>query len=355
MWKKIDKHIYQCNGAMAESAGSANIRATGRARLVAKARCIRALLYFHAVDCWGNVPLVVSSDYRLNESIGRTPKEEVYEQIIFDLQYAVQHMGNSYPAAERARPNRLTALALLSRVYLFQEQWELAARAATDVISSGVYSLEASLTNVFLKGSNEVIWQFAPSTGSSSHTPGFDHLPINIEDNNLPQFVLDHNLYTSFDLTDRRKIEWVGTKPSGPNYYAYKYKQRLSPMAGRTEYTVILRLAEQFLIRAEARAQLNQLPEAIADLNILRLRASAEEFAVTSSTELVLAYVEQERYRELFADWGAHRWFDLKRTGRINAVTGSLKGSNWESTDALWPIPLEQLLTNPKLEQNDGY
>ncbi|MDD2426102.1 MAG: RagB/SusD family nutrient uptake outer membrane protein [Bacteroidales bacterium] len=74
--------------------------------------------------------------------------------------------------------------------------------------------------------------------------------------------------------------------------------------------------------------------------------------STTLSKEAALAAVEQERRIELFTEWG-HRWFDLKRTGRVNAVIGALKPS-WTSTAALYPLPQDQLL-NSNMEQNPGY
>jgi hypothetical protein len=68
----------------------------------------------------------------------------------------------------------------------------------------------------------------------------------------------------------------------------------------------------------------------------------------------LLLAVEQERRVELFVEWG-HRWFDLKRTKRSDAVLGPLKGANWQSTDTLYPIPSDAIRTNQALTQNPGY
>jgi hypothetical protein len=57
---------------------------------------------------------------------------------------------------------------------------------------------------------------------------------------------------------------------------------------------------------------------------------------------------------ELFTEWG-HRWFDLKRTGRSEAVLGPLKGASWQSSDVLYPVPLDELQRNVYLQQNPGY
>jgi len=90
----------------------------------------------------------------------------------------------------------------------------------------------------------------------------------------------------------------------------------------------------------------------LGDVNIIRQRAGLSPLVLTDKSTLLLA-IEKERQTELFSEWG-HRWFDLKRTGRADAVLGAEK-SNWKSTDALYPIPAVEISKNPKLTQNPGY
>jgi hypothetical protein len=129
-------------------------------------------------------------------------------------------------------------------------------------------------------------------------------------------------------------------------YYPYKYKQRI-PTTPSEDY-MLLRLGEQYLIRAEAAAELGNLTGALADVNIIRARAG-----LAGSTA-----VRKERRTELCFE-GANRWFDLNRTvndtkypsnGQITAVL-----SGWQPYDALYPIPLAQRELNSHLIQNPGY
>jgi len=119
---------------------------------------------------------------------------------------------------------------------------------------------------------------------------------------------------------------------------------------------MLLRLAEQYLIRAEARAQLNDIKGAATDLNVVRTRAGLGATAAANQTDMVGA-VLQERRVELFTEPG-HRFFDLKRTGTIDAVMGAaapLKGGNWASFMQYWPIPTADILADPNLTQTPGY
>jgi hypothetical protein len=116
---------------------------------------------------------------------------------------------------------------------------------------------------------------------------------------------------------------------------------------------MVLRLAEQYLIRAEARARLGKVPESQADINAIRSRSGLSNTTAADPAALLLA-IEKERQVELFSEWG-HRWLDLKRTGRADAVLGAEKPTDWQPTDALYPIPQNEILSNPLLTQNLGY
>ncbi|WP_394334799.1 RagB/SusD family nutrient uptake outer membrane protein [Niastella vici] len=116
--------------------------------------------------------------------------------------------------------------------------------------------------------------------------------------------------------------------------------------------SIVFRAAEIYLIRAEARAQQNNLTGAAADLNVIRSRAGLPATTATTPTEYLDA-IFRERKFELFTEWG-HRWFDLIRTGNANTVLGALKPT-WRPTAALFPIVTQVLLSNPQLTQNPGY
>ncbi len=115
----------------------------------------------------------------------------------------------------------------------------------------------------------------------------------------------------------------------------------------------MLRLAEQFLIRAEARAKTHNIMGAITDVNAIRRRAGLRELPATLGETDLIAAIAQERRIELFAEWG-HRWMDLKRTDKIDDVLKPIK-PQWRNTQKFYPIPLLELTTNPNLTQNPGY
>ncbi len=116
------------------------------------------------------------------------------------------------------------------------------------------------------------------------------------------------------------------------------------------------RVAEQYLIRAEAKAQLGDLKGALEDLNTIRDRAGLADYN-SSSQEQIVDEIIHERQIELFSEWG-NRWLDLKRTDKVDAVmtdVSSQKGGIWNSFDRLYPIPFLDLQKDPNLVQNPGY
>jgi hypothetical protein len=142
------------------------------------------------------------------------------------------------------------------------------------------------------------------------------------------------------------------TTPAGIFHFPYKYKAGQA-VTTTTEYAIVLRLAEQYLIRSEARAMLDRIVESEADLSVIRQRAGLPAVNGLSKPAL-LDSIQLERKFELMFENG-ERWINLKRTGTADAVLGPLKAPDWVSTDQLYPIPQMERLRNPNLSQNPGY
>jgi hypothetical protein len=344
--------INVANNAIAGITGS-NFSSSYKNQLLGECKFWRAYCYFNLVNYFGGVPLVTTTDITANATLPRASVDTIYSQIVADLKSAESLLPTSYPSAERARVNQYTASAMLARVYLYQKNWAAAEAEATTVINSGTYSLNPTLSSVFIKTSNEIIWQVISNTGSAGIT-GVTQMGYNwIPSGTIPNFVLYDTLARTFEAGDQRKVSW--TQPLLYNgttyYYPYKYKIRTISVSGN-EYNVMLRLAEQYLIRSEARAMQNNLSGAASDLNTIRARAGLGVTPAATQADLLLA-IEKERWVELFTEM-SDRWFNLKRTGRIDAVL-SLTKPQWQSFQALYPIPTTEITANPKLVQNPGY
>lgn len=366
-WNQMYNYIYQANATINALDASTKVSMSLKNQLIGESKLVRAISNFYLVNIYGDVPIVTRTDYLSNKLVARSPQQEVYQQIILDLKDAQMLLTDGYagpdgsPVTERVRPNSAAATALLARTYLYLQKWDSAEIEATKVINDTKYHLNSDLNSVFLKNSNETIWNLEiPNTGYNTND-ALSFLLAYFYNGGQPSvtypFVVSDDLVNDFEPGDLRKLNWIisATVASITYYFPYKYKLFYTGGAPE-EYPALLRLAEQYLIRAEARAKLNDLFGASSDLNVIRNRAGLGSATQTSQGELLSA-IYKERRVELFTEYG-HRWFDLKRTGRIDAVMGNItpkKGGTWESTDQLYPIPLPEIQADPNLVQNPGY
>jgi hypothetical protein len=362
-------------------------------QVLGEAEFMRAFFYFNLVNEYGAVPLVTSTNYVTNSSIPRSSVDTIYAQIISDLRDAQSRLTNNYLDGtnaitnNRIRPNQDAATALLARAYLYTGNWAGADSAATVVINNTTqYSLD-SLNSVFLANSTEAIFQLEPTGIGGVNTPeGYWYIlsadPASFSTATQGKMAtISTSLLNAFEPGDNRQTDWVGsytdstTTPATTYYFPYKYKLGSYGNAAVTEYSMILRLGEQYLIRAEAEIEQGQTAAGIADLNVLRSRArGAATLAVPnplpplsagmSKTAAMTALV-QERRIELFSEFG-HRWYDLKRLPGLSNPSGSLadevmpaataaKGGTWNDEWELYPVPLTEMEADPKLVQNPGY
>ena len=350
IWGFGYNYIYQANAIIEGLEKTGNISAEIKNRLLGEAKFIRAFCYFYLVNLFGDIPLVVTTSYEQNAVLPRHSSASIFEQVISDLKEAQTHLASTGLTTDHTRPDKWAVTALLARVYLYRRDWANAELNATTLINAGLYNLETSLAKVFLPASKEIIWQMVPVQPNYNTWEGNLFIPAT---GIVPSYSLTSFLKNAFEINDQRKSVWTQNITVNGSVYTYPYKYKIRTGATITEYYVVLRLAEQYLIRAEARVQQDKINEALSDINLIRNRAGLTN-VITTNKPTILSVIEHERQIELFAEWG-HRWFDLKRTGRIDAVLGIVKPSDWASTDALYPIPATEILRNPFLTQNPGY
>jgi hypothetical protein len=365
------REIFVCNLAIKGLINSNTLTATVKQQLLAELKFIRAFNYFYATNLYGNVPLTLTDDPAFNNVIARSSQADVYAQILKDLSEAQADLpdgryvnGAGATVTDRVRPNKQVATAMLARVYLYLQDWKNAEVQASAVIASSNYILEPTLNNVFLKASKEAIWQLqSVSTTYTNTVDGFYLIPTSNSFVTSGQLPLSNNVTGSFETGDKRFANWVGqyqltaTTPATVYNYAYKYKvSSINGTTPVTEYPMVMRLAELYLIRAEAKARQSNLTGAESDLFAIRTRAGLGHIVVTDQPAM-LAAIEKERKTELFAEWG-HRWFDLKRTGRLTTVMSVVtptKGGVWADYKQLFPITANDIANDPNLTQTPGY
>jgi hypothetical protein len=378
LWPDFYGQLYTINTAIENLPAQSTLAVPHKNQWLGEAYFLRGLMYFYITNLYGTAPLVLGTNYTTNNTLARSPQSDVYAQIVSDLQQADTLLSDSYYNAsgaitttDRGRPNRMAAAALLAKTYLYTGDWKDAEIQADSVIADAA---DYQLTNplqTFLIGSPEVIWGIEP--GLSSYLPYIeaDVLAYYIVPNTLPAtsgtaVSLSDSLVNAFEPGDLRMADWVGVDsvasagsgPASAYYYAYKYKDRGSYTSPQ-EYITMFRLAEVYLIRAEARAQQGNYTgagSAASDLNTVRARATLPPTTAATQADM-LAAIAHERRIELFCENG-NRFFDLRRTGNLDAVmnvVAPLKGGSWASYKEWWPIPLTDIENDPHLTQTPGF
>lgn len=390
-WSRIYNYIFRTNIAIQGLEASDQLTLSTKNQLLGECKFFRAFCYFYLVNLYGDVPIPVETDPEINRLLGRSKKDLVYQQIFKDLNEAVNKLSvdfldaNLKVTSERTRPTQWAAKALLSRAYLYHGDYLEAENAASSVIENNHFDLTSSIDDVFKKNSQETIWALQPVFANTNQ--GYNTgegkillLPVGGPNASFP-VSLSSNVVDNFEHGDMRKTKWTNsiTTTTGITYnYASKYKAN-AIQSTVTEYSIVLRLGEVYLIRAEARAKQGQakFATAVADLNKLRSRARAlptsssdtplPALSSSMSQANMLSAIERERFSELFTEWG-HRWLDLKRTpgfanpsvSRADELMPEIcakKGGVWSPNWKLWPIPMDDLLRNPNMQgqQNPGY
>jgi hypothetical protein len=379
LWQPQYSQIYGANSVIQGIAASTSslLQDSVRTELTGEAKFVRAFCYFYLTNLYGDVPLVLTIDFNQTANMARTPQAQVYQQIIQDLKDAQAALPGDYSVGlgERIRPNKWAATALLARVYLYTgDSADAVTQASAVIANTGEYSLVSNLNGVFVKNSTEAIWQLEQNTsiaGEGTATPEGVALLPNPLNTGFCTFSLSPQLLGAFEPGDLRRSAWVDSTNNSYNapasatnlitYFPFKYKTgsyNYSVGGTATEYYMVLRLAEQYLIRAEAEANGagGGPASAIADLNVIRQRAGLPALSPSLTPAQVIAAVAHERQIELFAEWG-HRWLDLKRTGQADAVLSviPLKQPWAGDYQLLYPIPTTEIIDDPNLTQNPGY
>lgn len=158
-WETPYSFIYHTNAILEGLETATGVSEEARKQFRGEAKFLRAFFYFYLVNYFGDVPLILTTDYKVNTLLPREDKAKVYDAIIKDLTDAQADLSDAYYGPERTRPNKAAATALLARTYLYTEQWDKAEAEATKVINDPQYKLLADLDAVFLKNSKEAIWQ----------------------------------------------------------------------------------------------------------------------------------------------------------------------------------------------------
>lgn len=375
MWQQIYSAINRANQVIDAATSNNNPAFTDKASVIAQARALRAYHYFNLIRYWGGnengfnkgndpsgktwgVPLrlkpsLVEAD---TDPIARSGEAETWNQILADLDPT--NVISRLPTSGNRNITQRGANALRARVQLYREQWAEAEALATTVINAN-----PGLTNInFANGGlytnlygavapiSEVIWTL-PFDPTNQNSIAFFYLPASLGGRN--EVSSTTTLLAAHELNDaRRLINFTSTTypanfPASPAVSAKTLKY--TRVSTGDDFYHHIRLAEVYLIRAEARARIGtDLAGAAADLNVVRARAGLSNTTAATQAQLLSAILDERRL-ELAHE--GHRFFDLRRYGRLD-----LLGMTTNSHRVRLPIPLTELFRSGSvLEKNPGY
>jgi hypothetical protein len=354
-----------------------------RERLLAEARVLRGYFYFNLVRWFGGVPLLLEpfpSDF----SIPRSSAEEVYAQIIADLEngVAVLPTKSQYPSADLGRVTKGTAQSLLAKVHLTRGDYAAAADNALAVIGSNEYSLMSRYTNIFTQAGENGVESIFEVQAAALEIGGAGSQYNEVQgvrgDPNLGWGFNrpSDDLIAAFEPGDPRReatILYVGeVLPDGSalvvgdaNIVGERFNQKAFVVDhpggnGNGPGNIrIFRYADLLLIAAEALNETGRSGEGLAFLNQVRARARGTattilpDVTTTDQTALRNAILRERRV-ELAME--QQRWFDLVRTGRAAATMQALGKNFVAGKHELFPIPQGEIdLSEGALVQNPRY
>ena len=371
LWSRPYSVIYEAN-VMLENlpVSTAKLSTQVIDQYLAQNLFIRALMHFELLRLFGDVPLILKSDPAESKLIARSPKADVYTSIIADLKDAINKLPETNISGMDARrcANKNVAKALLARVYLHMGDWANAETYATEVINSGKYTLETDLATVLMRRSKEIIFSMDGTMADAPNSCWYyamQGMPMMYSFFPEPYAweysgwgCLTQSAINEFEPGDKR-FSTLFTYSAEENVFTLKYPHGMLDQELADEDPqdfCVLRLAEMYLIRAEAKVRKSSpdLTGAAADLNLIRTKHGKLANTTANTQAALLLALEHENRVEFMCE--SHRWYDIVRTGRADAILS--KESNktgWKSHKSLLPVPAKEIIINKKLVQNQGY
>lgn len=335
-----------------------------RDHIIGEAHALRGLVYFDMVRMFAQhykftpdashfgVPLVLDFDPRRKPQ--RNTVKEVYAQIVADMTKAIAMMKTTSRSGNSNTLSSRSVKALLARVYLYQEDFPKAETMATEVIGAG-YSLvpNASYLNLWsADNSPESIFEISMTTSDNRGSNSVAGLYLKeVYGDYLPS----GDVVSLYDATDVR-LKVFKLDPLLAAQYA-PYRVNKYPDITGYDNTKVMRLAEVYLIRAEARAIIGtDINGAQRDLDKIRQRAVSSALPVTETGQALQDLIMLERRLELCFE--GQRLWDLMRKKkdviRVQCTAVRCTIPYADNTNVL-PIPQVETDTNPNITQNPGY
>lgn len=359
---------------------------TRRTQILAEAYFLRAFYHWTLARNFNEVPLKLQPSVNSEAAtIGKATKADIYKQIYADLDQALSGLPR-YPANDKGRTCREAALCLYAKAGLYNEDWATALRRAEELTQSanlGLLPVVRDLYNINkeVEARREVLLAFEGERADGGRFTNYTALfgPANSSGldygkNSFGSIFAYQAFFDSFDPKDQRRQNLdttyvnqqgrvVGQRSITPitpkAVLVKKYQDPLSTATGSASNVPILRYADALLIAAEAEARLSgATTKAYGYVNQIRSRAGLPNLTAGLSKDAFINAVLQERKWEFFAE--GDRWYDLTRTNTFlqvipKAVNDVYPTRTPQAKHRYFPIPLDEVLANSKLQQNPDW
>ncbi len=318
---------------------------------VGEAKFLRALSYYKLVLVFGDVPVNLSATPDVNDTsiLAKQPKADVYNTVIIpDLMDAMAVLDNS--EISNGRASQLAAQALLGKAYATMGDYPNAETFLGNAINSATaasVTLEGSYANVVADGNSEIIFatKITPTINDEYNFSEFSVWFNGTEDKAL--LPLNPDLATAYDNAGDTARKALSIDDSPTELKSVKYP------AGLESDWIEIRLSDIILLHAEAMNENSSDTAAniLSTLDPIRTRAGLGSLSGTATTQAAVKQaILDERRLELAFE--GHRWFDLVRTGTVDAEMGQSINANYY----VFPIPNSEILaTGGVITQNQGY
>ncbi|UHG91911.1 RagB/SusD family nutrient uptake outer membrane protein [Spirosoma oryzicola] len=383
IWSSCYDGIEKANWII-EKVPAASMDETRKKQIIGEAYFMRAFYHWTLTKNFGDVPIKTKASVTQAEAVvGKSAKADVYKQIYADLELAGAAGLVSGPGIEKGRPSKETVSALYAKAALYNEDWAKASQKAQEVINSGKYSLLPNVLDVYRYDNEDAarvenMWAFeseggfSPSRGhqlTSLCGPSGSAAPAYSKTSYGSMFAYQ-SFFDSFDPKDKRRqlldttyvdksnkvVPQRSITPITTQGVLIKKYQDPASTVGNTPNIPILRVPDMYLIAAEAEARQNgPTATAYGFINTVRKRAGLADLATGLSKDAFIDAILQERSWEFFAE--GDRWYDLTRTGKFTTALTKAVNSVYPNRPVLaknkyFPIPLDELNANGKLDQN---
>ncbi|SHM76528.1 Starch-binding associating with outer membrane [Cyclobacterium lianum] len=393
LWQLIYRMIGDANSVITNIENSPNISAAVKDQSIGEALYLRSYAYYHLSNLWGDVPYY-DEEIPIADaaSLGRTPVNEIRSNLISDLTRIETEnlLPEIYGESDLGRPTVWAAKILLAKIYLWQEDWANAREECLEIINNSPHQLLPDYGDVFDVNNpfnDEIIWaidfQKDVPGNAQDRTDGFnprlrdeprnpaDRGPLsdalaarNEEFNGYGLTVPILSFINEFPVDDLRRPhnilgEYLGFE------LTFQYMAKFtnfdfvnSPRGNHGEATLVFRLADVYLMLAEAENELNGPGNAYQYINAVRERAYEPDQPYSGLTQAELrSAIQTERKWELAGE--GHRRYDLIRWGILLETVKNAEyrtydpGSNIQPHHIKLPIPEEELVLNPALLDSD--